>query len=253
MLPYQLKPLSHSDAEISLRMRRSRLSLHLHSGYDWVRTRKMIEEEAKAIRRRLEKIRQLLAEGQKPDDSIEKTNALLFNSVYLGLDDDIEDMDEQGLMAAIDENLAEEYETASQESWQSLPIHAPLQRGETKKRRQKTRARSKRAEVEIDVQGLNLEFDKYTEGEALSSRVLATVQELKILDHMKTSTWENFLTSMRTDSRGNRRETESNMVRVELKMVRPVSSLAEEEARLRVSSSRYSILDLILFRPRSFL
>ncbi|KIM19805.1 hypothetical protein M408DRAFT_30911 [Serendipita vermifera MAFF 305830] len=223
----------HSDANVSVRVQRSKLNLHLHSGYDWIRTRKMIEEEVKAIRRRLEKIRQLLAKGQTPDDSIEKTNTLLFNSVYLGLDADIDDMDEQGLMAAIDANLAEDYETASQESWQSLPIQAPLQKGETKRRRQKARTRSKRAEVEFEVQGLNLEFDKYGEGEALSSRLLATVQELKILDHMKTSSWDNFLTSMRTDSRGNRRETQSNMVRLELKMVRPVSTLPDEEARLR--------------------
>ncbi|KIM31918.1 hypothetical protein M408DRAFT_327310 [Serendipita vermifera MAFF 305830] len=223
----------HSDANVSGRVQRSKLNLHLHSGYDWIRTRKMIEEEVKAIRRRLEKIRQLLAKGQTPDDSIEKTNTLLFNSVYLGLDADIDDMDEQGLMAAIDANLAEDYETASQESWQSLPIQAPLQKGETKRKRQKARTRSKRAEVEFEVQGLNLEFDKYGEGEALSSRLLATVQELKILDHMKTSSWDNFLTSMRTDSRGNRRETQSNMVRLELKMVRPVSTLPDEEARLR--------------------
>jgi autophagy-related protein 2 len=223
----------HGDAEVSLRMKRSKLNLHLHSGYDWVRTRRAIEEEAKAIRRRLEKIKQLLAQGQTPDDSIEKTNALLFNSVYIGLD--AEDLDEQDLMAAIDANLAEDFETASQESWQSLPIQSTGQRGETKKRRQKTRARSKRAEVEIEVQGLNLEFDKYPDRKPLSSRVLGTVAELKILDHMKTSTWDHFLTSMRTDSRGNRRETESDMVRVELKMVRPVATLLQEEARLRVS------------------
>jgi autophagy-related protein 2 len=223
----------HGDAEISLRMKRSKLNLHLHSGYDWVRTRKTIEVEVKAIRRRLEKIKQLLAQGQTPDDSIEKTNALLFNSVYLGLDAD--DLDEQDLLEAIDANLAEDFETASQESWQSLPIQPTGQRGETKRRRQKTRTRSKRAEVEIEVQGLNLEFDKYPDREPLSSRILATVEELKILDHMKTSTWDNFLTSMRTDSRGNRRETESDMVRVELKMVRPVATLLQEEARLRVS------------------
>ena len=226
-------------------MKKSKISLHLHSGYDWVRTRKAIDEEAKAIRRRLEKIKQLLAQGQTPDDSIEKTNALLFNSVYLGVD--AEDMDEQDLMAAIDANLAEDFETASQESWQSLPLQPTQPRGETKRRRRKTRTRSKRAEVEIDGQGLNLEFDKYGDKEPLSSRILARVEELKILDHMKTSTWDNFLTSMRTDSRGNRRETESDMVRLELKMVKPVADLPQEEARLKVSAKGILITTLTFF------
>jgi autophagy-related protein 2 len=63
-----------------------------------------------------------------------------------------------------------------------------------------------------------------------------TVRNLEILDHIKTSTWQKFLTELRSDSRGNIRETDSNMVRVELRTVRPVQNHPSEEARLRVSN-----------------
>lgn len=224
------------SSPLSVRVSETKINVHLHSGYDWHRTRKTIEEEVKAIRRRLEKIKQLLANGQAPDDSIEKTNALLFNSVYLGLEGDIEDMDGQDLVAAIDANLAEDFETASQESWQTLPAnapHPPEHTGDTKKRRRRVWGRSKKSEVEIEVQGLNAAIDKFKPEDTVASNILATVRDLKILDHMKTSTWVNFLTSMRTDSRGNKRETDSDMVRVELKMVKPSPNVPDEEARLR--------------------
>lgn len=198
----------------------------------------MIEEETKAIRKRLEKIRQLLASGQTPDPSIEKTNSLLFNSVYLGLDADMESLDGQDIAEAIDENLAEEFETASHESWQSLPVTSLPQGGKIKTRRRKTRARSKVSEVEIQIQGLNADLDKYGDQADVASRVFTTIRDLKVLDHMKTSTWVNFLTAMRVDSRGNRRETDSDMVRLELKMVKPVKELPNEEARLRVRFQR---------------
>jgi autophagy-related protein 2 len=152
----------------------------------------------------------------------------------------MESLEGQDLVAAIEANLADEYETASQESWQSLPVTSTHQRGEIKKRRRKTRTRSKASEVEIEVLGLNADVDKYGDGSILASRVLATVKDLKILDHMKTSTWDKFLTSMRIDSRGNKRETDSDMVRLELKMVRPEPTLPNEEARLRVSFSSFT-------------
>lgn len=68
------------------------------------------------------------------------------------------------------------------------------------------------------------------------------MEDVEIFDHIKTSTWKKFLTSSRSDSRGNIRETGSNMVRVELRTVHPVPNHPSEEARLRVGLSYLSTL-----------
>jgi autophagy-related protein 2 len=98
--------------------------------------------------------------------------------------------------------------------------------------------RSKTPSIEFQLMGVEAEVDQYRADEPLVSRTFVTVKDLEILDHIKTSTWKKFLTELRSDSRGNVRETDSNMVRVELRSVRPVPGHPSEEARLRVRSSR---------------
>nr|XP_031857747.1 uncharacterized protein CI109_006842 [Kwoniella shandongensis]KAA5524819.1 hypothetical protein CI109_006842 [Kwoniella shandongensis] len=240
-----------------VRVHDSSIKIFLHDGYDWTRTRKAIEDEIKAVRRRLERIRQLLASGQKADESIERaTSTVLFNSVYIGLDGQREGMDSAALIAAIDEELDElGAETASQSSWQTLPAAGPggghergRERPSTKNKlrlKGKRLTRSKKPQIEITLTGLQAEVDIFppdSEDEdripppapsSTASRVNVTVKELEILDHIKTSTWKKFLTEMKADSRGNVRETDSDMVRVELVGVRLGGNSAEEEMRLR--------------------
>jgi autophagy-related protein 2 len=209
----------------------------LYDGYDWARTRKAIEEEVKEMRRRLTKIRQLVANGQTQDPSVEETSTLLFNSVYIGLDQDVDELEPGALIAAIDEELNDDADNESQSSWQSLrPPSTGKPRMRSTRVHGKRLTRSKGPSIEFKLSGLNAEIDQYRPGEALVSRTFVTVRDLEILDHIKTSTWQKFLTELRSDSRGNVRETDSNMVRVELRTVRPVQNHPSEEARLRVSN-----------------
>jgi autophagy-related protein 2 len=188
------------------------------------------------MRRRLAKIRQLVASGQTQDQSLEKTGALLFNSLYIGLEQDVDALEPGALISAIDEELKDDIEVASQSSWQSLqpavssstPARSPRVHG-------KRLTRSKGPSMEFRLLGVKSEVDHYDSREPTASRTFVTVRDLEILDHIKTSTWRKFLTELRSDSRGNIRETNSNMVRVELLSVRPVSGHPSEEARLRVS------------------
>jgi autophagy-related protein 2 len=223
-----------------LRVNGGNITLLLYDGYDWLKTRKTIENEVKEMRRRLTKIRQLVATGQVPDSSGEETSALLFNSVYIGLDRDVDGMDAGAILAAIDEELKDDFETATQSSWQSLqsPGHGKV-RSETTRVHGKRLTRSKASSMEFCLMGLKAEVDNYRPDEPLVSRTLVTVRDLEILDHIKTSTWKKFLTELRSDSRGNIRETDSDMVRVELRSVHPVPGHPSQEARLRVSSEYY--------------
>jgi autophagy-related protein 2 len=224
-----------------VRLRGCDVGIYLHDGYDWPRTRKAIEDEMKAVRKRLEKIRQLLASGQKPDESIERPSSVLFNSVYIGLGQDRDHLDSAALLAAIDEEL-EDFgtgeETASQaSSWQSFPGGG---RVATKKPRLKGRrlTRSKRPQIEIGITGVKVDVDVYGPGESSASKLEVRVGTLEILDHIKTSTWKKFMTEMKADARGNVRETGADMVRVELVAVRPGLPAMDEELRFKVGSER---------------
>ncbi|KAI0721077.1 hypothetical protein C8T65DRAFT_601842 [Cerioporus squamosus] len=228
---------SFGDTTFQVRVHKFAATVLLYDGYDWVRTRKIIEEKAKEMRRRLAKIRQLVASGQTPDPSVEETNTLLFNSVYIGLEHNIDELEPGALIAAIDEELNEEFETNTQSSWQSLkpqPLASPGRGSSHNTSRHRRRLhRSKGPSIEIKLMDLDAEIDQYRPDAALVSRVFATVKDVEILDHIKTSTWSKFLTSLRADTRGNVRETDSNMVRVELRMLHPVPGHPSQEARLR--------------------
>ncbi|KDQ60992.1 hypothetical protein JAAARDRAFT_31991 [Jaapia argillacea MUCL 33604] len=234
-LPPDLETNSRTgDTTLRVRAHDCDVVLLLYDGYDWARTRKTIEEEIKAMKRRLAKIRQLLASGQNYDPNVQETSALLFNSVYIGLEQDVDELEPGAIIAAIDEELREDAETATQSSWQSLKPHAAAKSPPRSSRGHRKRlTRSKGPSIEIKLMGLSSEVDQYRPGEPMASRVFATVRDLEILDHIKTSTWRKFLSELLSDSRGNVRETESNMVRVELLMVHPVAGNASEEARLR--------------------
>ena len=210
--------------------------LFLHDGFDWPRTRKIIEKEVKEMRKKLARIRQLVATGQTQEPIDEVTSTTLFNSFHIGPERDLESMDPDTLIAAIDDELDGSTETGTESSWQSLhPASPGRPRIVSTHVHGKRLTRSKGPSIEIRLEGLNAEIDNYRPGETLVSRTLILVRELEILDHIKTSTWKKFLTDMRSDSRGNVRETESNMARVELLSVRPSLSHPAEEARLRVS------------------
>ena len=196
-----------------------------------------MEKEVKDMRKKLAKIRQLVATGQTPDPSVEETSAMLFNSIHIGLDQNFENLDPTALVAAIDDELNEKAETESHSSWQTFLPSSPGQHQRMPSTRIHGRrlTRSKGPSIEIRLIGLDAEVDNYHPKDALVSRTLVVVKDAEILDHVKTSTWRKFLTELRSDSRGNIRETDSSMVRVELKNVRPSPSHSFEETRLRVS------------------
>jgi len=225
------------DTKLAIRIENCDLTLSLYDGYDWLQTRQTIEQEIKAIRIRLRKIKQLLASGQTADASVEQTSALLFNSVPIGLAEDPDEMEPEELIAAINEELRDDAtnDNASQSSWQSFKPSQTKQTPQTSKHREGHLERSRGSQIDFRLHGIRAEIDQFHPNNHLASKVLMTAHDLEILDNMKTSTWKKFLTSLRTDFRGNVRETDSDMVRVELRIVHPVPGLSNEEGRLRVS------------------
>lgn len=211
--------------------------MFLYEGYDWAATRKVIEDEVKKMKRRLTQIKQLVASGQAYDPSIDPTNTLLFNSIHVGLDQDADEMAPDALIAAIDEKLGEDDDTASVSSWQSLQPTSSRRPNVPQPRPHGRRlTRSRNPSIEFHLAGVFTETVQFAPNDEIVSRTFVTVKDVEILDHVKTSTWRKFLTTLRSDSRGNIRETGSDMVRIELRGVHPVPGKALEEIRLRVSS-----------------
>ncbi|KAF8317481.1 hypothetical protein DL93DRAFT_2165719 [Clavulina sp. PMI_390] len=228
----------------SIRAQKCNATLSLYSGFEWKRTQSVVKQEVDAMRRRLLKIRHLVSAGDAPHEEIEEAHATLFNSVYIGLPPEVDDLEGEALLAAIDEQLEDDAdETASQGSWQTLDnVRIPSTIGAGVSYQEPPRAhlhpqrltRSKRPSIEFCFYGLEVENDFYPAQSEMASRLLVTAKDVEILDHLRTSTWKKFLTQMREDSRGNVRETDSSMVRLELINVRPVAGELAEECRLRM-------------------
>ncbi|GAA5949417.1 hypothetical protein JCM21900_004056 [Sporobolomyces salmonicolor] len=254
-------------SRIRCRLTRSDLTIHLHEGYDWFTTRKTIEEEAKAVRRRLEKIRQLLASGQVPDASAENASVLMFGSHLLGLPPGASELPPKDLLAAINEELddamnGEDDAVSTVSSWQTLPGRAgggasspsstrrPAAVVVGKARRRLTR--SKAFAIELNVRGLDASYDAYSPlsspsssasaaaaATQLASKVQAEVSSFDIIDNIKTSTWRKFLTELRPSDGGVVRASGAPMARFELKTVKPVGSIAsaQEEIVMKIKIS----------------
>ncbi|KAF5373651.1 hypothetical protein D9758_000606 [Tetrapyrgos nigripes] len=219
------------ETNLRVRIKDTDVYLFLYDGYDWTYTRKVIQEEVKEMRKKLAKIKQFVASGQTQEQAFEETSTLLFNSVYIGLEQGADELEPGALIAAIDEELKDDFETASQSSWQSLQPAASKPAATSTRLNGKRLTRSRGPSIEFRLHGINAQFDQYRSKTPLVSRVFATVKDMEILDHIKTSTWKMFLTSLRSDSRGNVRETGSDMVKIELRTLCPDDS--SEEARLK--------------------
>ncbi|GAA5939457.1 hypothetical protein JCM1841_000108 [Sporobolomyces salmonicolor] len=254
-------------SRIRCRLTHSDLTIHLHEGYDWFTTRKTIEEEAKAVRRRLEKIRQLLASGQVPDASAENASVLMFGSHLLGLPPGASELPPKDLLAAINEELddatnGEDDAVSTVSSWQTLPGRAgggasspsstrrPVAAVVGKARRRLTR--SKAFAIELNVRGLDASYDAYSPSSSpsssasaaaaasqLASKVQAEVSSFDIIDNIKTSTWRKFLTELRPSDGGVVRASGAPMARFELNTVKPIGRIAsaQEEIVMKIKIS----------------
>ncbi|KAK4049710.1 autophagy- protein 2 [Microbotryomycetes sp. JL201] len=225
------------------------LDINLYEGYDWHRTRKAIENRAKIVRRRLEKIRQLLASGQKADASGEDASVLMFESVQLGLPPGASELPLAQLMAAIDQELESDAgatTTSTTSEGESPPVRqstsAPAAT-ETRTRSVSARVggrsrkrltRSRDYAIQITCQAVQAIFDIFPPNSDCASQLRADVDLFEIIDNVATSTWNKFLTEMRPHDGGVVRPTGTPMLRVEQRNLR---SSAKEEIALKIKIS----------------
>ncbi|CAG8708357.1 6789_t:CDS:2, partial [Funneliformis mosseae] len=89
------------------------------------------------------------------------------------------------------------------------------------------------SKIDIKLEKVNLEFDIFPDDNLLAFRLLLLVRDIEILDNIKTSAWNKFLSHMRPDNNTSPRESKSNMIRLELNSVRPTPTDVSEELRIK--------------------
>lgn len=254
----------------SVRIHNTNITISLFEGYDFESTRRFIKNRVKATRIRLEKIKQLLAEGQMPEETVDEAADWLKQSVFLpartefspnkgkSRADEVDaDLDEDGQaemtladrIAHLDDALdAEEAEGRSSEEWEALPHRPPTMRRTHSSGSPKPAARGKPSKlrvlhrprdsaVDIRLQDVAVRFDLYSadsdSSSSLSSKLSVDIRDLTIVDNIRTSTWNKFLTELRYRDGGTLRPTGEAMVRIKLKMMKNAEG-GGDEADLRV-------------------
>ncbi|PLW23851.1 hypothetical protein PCANC_25981 [Puccinia coronata f. sp. avenae] len=271
---YLLRPPASSKVlrqaiETEIQVEHLDVLVKLHDGYDWNSTRQTIEQARKTMRKRLQKIRQLLATGNPADDARSMEEDLgpttLFKSLHIGgLDSSTRGLSTAQLLDAIDDQLGKEaIEPVSDEtesmagSWQSLNPHPSKDQPYPRvvsapSAKQHHLSRSPLPMLKIVLNRVQGHFRKYYHDRQseeanthestdcrLSSLQLKT-DSLTIIDNIPTSTWKKFLTELRPGEGGMLRPTGAPMARFKL-VVTPSardSALKEAVVKLKISPLR---------------
>lgn len=261
-------PRSHTEQAslppsptLALRLLPSDVTISFYEGYDYERTRSYIKSTVKATRKKLEKIKQLLAEGQMPEQTLEEVADPLLQSVFLpskprkstlnAQSDSVintlaEENDAMTRIVAFDDELNQGDDISDEAlfNWENIPDRPPApRRGSSSSARtpipridgSPNRLRRPRTSaIDVQLAEVSVSYKSYPVAVPLASRLLVNLGDLAVIDNMKTSTWNKFLTELRPRDGGITRPTGAPMVRVMLKMLRAGESSDSTEADLAV-------------------
>ena len=234
---------------VHLTLENSSATICLYEGYDFDATRKHIKQTVKATRKRLEKIRQLLAEGQIPEETVDEAADYLLQSVFLPSRTSADEnasgaqMDTVDRIVAFDDELDEEELDTDSQDWEELPGRPATMRrtfssgsAQSHRRRAGRLHRPKQSALDVHLDGLKVDLNTFEGSVGLASRAKIDIADLSIVDNLRSSTWHKFLTELRPRDGGLLRPTGAPMVQVLLRMYR-TESCESEEANLKMKIS----------------
>lgn len=103
-------------------------------------------------------------------------------------------------------------------------------------------ARPPRPSMELLVSQLRIDFSSLLPEHEETFRLVVAANDIEILDHVPTSTWRKFLAPMKSSTGQLPRESQSEMLRIELTQIRPFPTSPSREYRLK-----FSLLPIRLF------
>jgi autophagy-related protein 2 len=220
-----------ANAPLKVRVRDMNIIWNLFDGYDWPKTRGVIAQAVEDVEARAEERRRKPRDEEDDEDFVEED--FLFNSVWIG----VPIKDEKGALAKrinhdIDDLVSEtgSYATSTATRSTGATIRP---RSATKSRRRLKLERSKHRKIAFQINGVAVDLVLFppNSGETQNS-INVRLQEFEIYDHIPSSTWRKFVTSLIPPSQ---REMGRPMINLELLTVKPVTELAASELVIRVT------------------
>ncbi|PSR83926.1 hypothetical protein BD289DRAFT_483069 [Coniella lustricola] len=215
---------------LKARVRDVHIIWNLFDGYDWQHTRdsitKTVEEvEHQAFERHNRSGRRSFEDPDFDDESL--VGDCLFNSIYVSIP---ANHDPRELVGGINQQLDDAESIAATTLTTTTTRGAP---GQFRSRAKKLRlGRSRRHKITFELAGVNVDLVQYPPGSETDTSIDVRVHNLEVFDHVPTSTWKKFATY---NLDAGERELDTNMVHLELLLVRPIPDLAAVEHVLKVT------------------
>ncbi|KAI9789921.1 MAG: autophagy- protein 2 [Peltula sp. TS41687] len=219
-----------SGSPLRIRIRNVHIIWNLFDGYDWPKTRDTISQAVDDVTSRV-KQRQARSEpavAQDEDESV--IGDFLFNSIYIGIP---ANRNPKELPNEINRDVDDLISETESDAFSSpVPSSQPAQQSKSKSKRLRL-GRSKHHKMAIELKGITMDLIVFPpdSGETQSS-IDVRVRDFEILDHVPTSTWRKFATYMQD---AGIRESNANMLHLEILNVQPIPELAASEIVLKVT------------------
>ena len=224
------------SSPLRVRVRDVHFIWNLFDGYDWQSTRDTISEavseiEARASARR-PRSKSRLSPGTEDNEEESVIGDFLFNSIYIGIP---ANKDPRELANAINHDIDDlDSETGSYATTTTVTGSPARNQQGARIRRKKLRlTRSKTHKMTFELDGISADFlvCPPSTGE-IESSLDVRVKNLTIFDHLPTSTWRKFATYMQD---AGPRETDTNMIHLEILNVKPIADLTASEMIVKVA------------------
>ncbi|KAI5781931.1 hypothetical protein EDC01DRAFT_234845 [Geopyxis carbonaria] len=218
---------------------------NLHDGYDWQQTRDTINNAVRKVESKAAERRNRRVSFDIDDDDESVVDDFLFNSIYIGISTNRDPKDLSNVINKnFDDHMSEtSYATSTAES--SRPLSSRSRSTVTDYHHHSHRDsrgggrkglklnRSRQHKLQIEIKGVNIDMLMFPpdSGETQAS-IEVRCNNLEIFDNVPTSTWRKFVTYNLDEGE---RESKSDMIRLEIMVVKPVAHLSATELVVKVN------------------
>ncbi|KAI5859035.1 hypothetical protein BZA05DRAFT_346478 [Tricharina praecox] len=226
---------------LRVRVRDVHVIFNLHDGYDWQRTRDTISQAVRKVESKVAERRNRRVSFDMEEDDESVVDDFLFNSIYIGIPANRAPGDlTNDINRHFDDQMSEtSYATTTAEG---RPLSARSRSTVTgdfhhsrsgKNRSGLKLSRSRHHKMQFELKGVNVDFLLFPPtSDEVQLSVDARIRDLEIFDNVPTSTWRKFVTYCQECGD---REINSDMVRLECMVVKPVPGLAATELILKAN------------------
>ncbi|KAI9805822.1 MAG: hypothetical protein M1825_000436 [Sarcosagium campestre] len=219
---------------LTVRIRDVHVIWNLFDGYDWPKTRDAVakavhEVEKKATEKRTKRERKVSFDVDDDDESV--IGDFLFNSIYIGVS---ANRDPAELSNQVNHNVDDLVSEGGSYATSTISHPSAVHGHTARSRRSKLRLnRSRHHKMTFELKGIAADVVVLApQSQETQSSIDVRIRDFEIFDHVPSSTWKKFATYMLD---AGERESDTNMIHLEILNVKPVPDLAASEIVVKVS------------------